>query len=326
MSLTNDMLKNLEKNNRISDHNAALFDGLAPAPSNKLYYAICSALVVFVLCLCAETFYYFDHHEYGVETVVPRPVLKSPPLSVFIQQHNAEMAAKALIQPVVTTAAPPLAPIKPAVANLTAAPVAEVGVPVKTPESAGSSLDASYQDALSLLEQNQEPAAIEKLNDILNRNPEYTHARITLATIYLEHNNLETATNILSEGVQLQPQNIDLNLLLARTMVSAGHSQKALHVLNNIATVDAADPFYLELLAEINQSLGNDEKAISLYQNLLEQDPSNARWIVGLAISYEHDHQIPQALDAYQKANASPQLSPELQSFVAKRISQLNAK
>ena len=217
-------------------------------------------------------------------------------------------------------------PSPPDSSSTTTATIASPAVsqPVMTPHK--ETLGGLYQQALTLLQQHEEVAAVEKLKEILNRNPEYESARITLATLYLQHDAPDTAIHLLSQGVQLNPQSINVNLLLARTLQSEGHSQEALRVLHNLSAIDADDVVYRELLAGISQSLGDHEKAVGLYQDLLRQDPQNARWLTGLGIALEDDHQTIEALDAFQRANSAPDLSPELQSFVTQQIQLLKGK
>ena len=295
MSLTNDMLKNLEKTSSIDRKETTLFEGISPVVSRRFDVFLYALLFIFLLCVGVELFYFFNRAS---NTLSVSPNVMRPPTIPLMTKS-----------PTPTPSPSPTPSLTPLVIK----PHTET-------------LNATYQDALQLLQKNEETLAMAKLNDILNRNPEYEAARMTLATLYLQHKATARATHLLSEGVQLNPQSVNINLLLARSLQSEGQSQSALRVLHNIAAIDSGDVVYRELLAEISQALGDDEKAIALYQDLLKREPDNARWLTGLGIALEGDHQAIAALDAYQRANISADLSPELQDFVTNRIQLLNGK
>ncbi|OGT37833.1 MAG: hypothetical protein A3F12_02020 [Gammaproteobacteria bacterium RIFCSPHIGHO2_12_FULL_38_14] len=295
MSLTNDMLNNLEKRRSLNDESAVLFGGLEATASNKSYYFtyfLYFIAILVVIGALGRGFYLAWQHAKS-PVVKPAPIIIKPaPVYFHIPKRQ---------QPV---------------------------IPVETPApiSIQDKAVLLYQAALAFIAQNQTSAAIEKLRDVIQIEPTYQDARVALATLYLENNLIVDAKQLLTDGLAIQPDNLQLTLLLARALTMQGHDHAALIALGSIADIAGNNSTYIELLASIQASLGHYADAIPLYQALLHQDPSNDRWLVGLAVADEHIGQNAAALTAYQKANATGQLPLNLQSFVTDRMRALGGQ
>ena len=292
MSLTNDMLNHLEKRRTLSENNA-LFGDLEVTASNKSYYFTYAAYigVVFLVIAIISCIFNFNLHHSTMITVQTQ--LKIPAMHFATTKKDSADNTQAAA--------------------------------VKTPASVSRADQAiqTYQDAMALLSQNQTTAAIEKLENVLDIMPSFQDARTSLATLYIENNDLADATQLLKDGLNLEPDNLQLSLLLARTQMMGGNNQAALTTLNSISDAAGNNATFVDLLAAVQASLGNYSEAISLYQALLKQDPTNDRWLISLGDALAKNNQKSDALAAYQKANTIGELPADLQSYVSKRIHDL---
>jgi len=315
MSLTNDILIELEKERFFKKQNELLLHKVKNTASNQLYYltyGVYIAAILFFLAISAGIFYWSLHHAKSPVTSPQTFIIKTPVIPVKTPQNTTLPTEARLIS---SPAALP---------QNTNTAVAAPSLKVPVQESVQDIIDQRYQDAVNLIAQNQISAAISELKSIIRIYPTYQDARLALATLYLKNNDITDAVRLLADGLVLDPGNIPITLLDARALMTEHQNADALRALNTIADSAGNDPAYLDLFASVQEALGNYAKAISLYQTLLTQDPANARWLINLGISFEKNNQKSAALTAYKKAEAAGQLPPELQSYVMRRIHYLS--
>jgi MSHA biogenesis protein MshN len=77
-------------------------------------------------------------------------------------------------------------------------------------------------------------------------------------------------------------------------------------------------------MAGVLQRAGRQKEAVEHYQAAVRLQPANAVWWMGLGISLQADKRNAEAKAAFQRAAESGRLAPELQSFVERRLQQLN--
>jgi len=291
VSLTNDMLNNLAKRHSLSRNNQLLLNDATTNASNKSYYASYVIFILFLILLLATPviIFYIENDYIESHHAIATPVVAPHPVAI---QKNAV----------------PTALVKTAV-----------------PESSQDQATELYQQALTLISQNEISAATEKLSRILEIQPSYTDARGALATLYLENNETDAAISVLRKGLVKDPNNLPLTLLYARAMIMQNRNQDALLALDNVANAAGNDTTYLELLANVQESLGHYADAVSLYKSLLQNNPANDRWLVSLGVALENTGDKLAALDAYKRANNSGELPPDLQNYVTGRIQNLGS-
>lgn len=347
MSLTNDMLNNLEKRRSLTIDRESIFSGIEATASNRSYYTTYVLYVFLALMLSAATINFLHaglrylqlRETHPAPEIIKIPVMhfKVPPKIPATHAPSAAVPAHPVPTQNTPSAAKPTviaAPANPAPVQNTSSAVSPTAMaasgeipPVKTvaAESIQNQLTQQYQEAMTLISQNQILPAIQKLKYIVGFEPGYQDARTALATLYLQNNQVSHAIQVLTDGLALEPNNLPLTLLFARALVMQGHNQAALLALKNVASNAGNNSAYVDLLASVQESLGNYSEAVSLYQSLLRQDPNNNRWLIGLGTALEHTGQRSAALNAYQKANADGQLPPDLQNYVTNRIHDLGA-
>jgi len=335
MSLTNDMLLNLEKQ-RTSKTNEYGFvlGGLKSTASNAGYYltyGIYLAAILFLFGIIVNIFYFemsqdrshlIQAKSFIIKTPI-MPVKKVRPVDPQLTSQPFEDHANMLTSG--NDAMLPLQAQTNIIQNINANSSEAL---LKTPiqESVQDVITQRYQDAINLAAQNQISAAISKLKSIIRIYPDYQDARLALATLYLKNNDLTDSVRILADGLTLDPNNVPITLLYARALIMGHHNADALRALNTIQDIAGNNNAYVDLLASVQQSLGNYSQAIFLYQRLLHQDPANARWLINLAISLEKNNQKSDALTAYKKAEVTGQLPADLQIYVAQRVHYLSGE
>ncbi len=294
MSLTNDMLNNLDKRQRLNSEQQPLLETLettVPDKSHRYKTPATYTLIFLIIFVLLAGIFYINRHHLRSENSVSTPIIiKAPPLPSIPHPKldNPPMVQKQPIPPVL------------------------------------SPTQDDYQEALALIAQNHFSEAIPLLQNLVQRSPKDHEARVALATLYLQKNDTQRATKLLSEGLQLEGENIPLTLLLARTLIMENKNQEALKTLNSIADFAQNDLSYVELLAAVQASLEHYPEAIALYQALLNREPNNGRWLIGLGASLEGNGQKNEAINVYKKARAETQLPLDLQTYVADRLHDLD--
>jgi len=80
---------------------------------------------------------------------------------------------------------------------------------------------------------------------------------------------------------------------------------------------------YHAFLAGVLQRQGRQREAVEHYARALKTAPQNGVWWMGQGISLQAEKRDAEAVEAFQRAQASGALSAELQAFVERRLKQL---
>lgn len=337
MSLTNDMLLNLEKQRSPYHTETNIPKGLKNTASNKAYYLTYGIyfLIVFVLLGAIVGIFYVNlqhlkSHVIQKNTII---VIKPPVLPSTFQKNKIPPAVKSTTLPNTPSPLPQQAQLISSKNELQSKTLQDINANssealLKTPsqESVEDIMTQRYQDALNLASQNQVSAAIDELKSMLRIVPNYQDARLALATLYLKNNDITKSVRLLADGLTLDPGNIPITLLYTRALLAEHQNADALRALNTIADSAGNNGDYMDLLASVQLSLSNYAQAISLYQNLLAQNPANTRWLINLGVALEKNKQNSDALATYKKAESTGQLTPNLQNYVSRRIHYLSGQ
>jgi MSHA biogenesis protein MshN len=141
--------------------------------------------------------------------------------------------------------------------------------------------------------------------------------------LLLEQGRAQEAEGLLREGITLVPQQASWPMLLARMQVQAGDAKGALETLERSAPNAQGNGEYHAFLATLLQMQGRHREAIGQYEASLKASPESGRALAGLAISLEQEQRIPEAREAYRKAQAASGLGPELEAYVERKVKQL---
>lgn len=162
---------------------------------------------------------------------------------------------------------------------------------------------------------------LEQISKALEINPAHVEARSTLVNLLISRNNIPDAIQTLESGMEILPAQYDWVELKAKLLVKMNKRSDAIEALMSTGPDINTDPDYYAFLAALLQQQGRNEEAVVYYQNVLNVRGDNGVWWMGLGISLERTGYIEKAEDAYKNAARDNSLSPDLRSYVKKRLS-----
>lgn len=204
------------------------------------------------------------------------------------------------------------------------------GVAPETPVAAGikqvsptQRADQSYREALALRAQGRVAEAQSLLEEALKIHPRHLGARQALLGMLVDGKRYAQAEALLQDGLAQNIAPSALAMALARLQMERGEQNAALSTLERYApqAQDSAD--YQAFQAALLQRAERHAEAVAHYQAALRAQPNRAVWWMGLGISLQAEKRIADAAQAFNRARATPGLSPELQAFVEQRLKQL---
>lgn len=181
--------------------------------------------------------------------------------------------------------------------------------------------DNAYKRALAALQEGRVQEAFAQLEQAVLVFPRHDAARQTLVGLLLEARRNEEAIRHLQLGLGLDLRQPQMAMLLARLQIEKGSA--AIETLQRTLPYAGANPDYLAFLAGVLQKAQRHHEAVEQYQAALRLMPHNGIWWMGLGISLQADKRGSEAQDAYARAKASGSLTPELTSFVERKLQQM---
>lgn len=184
---------------------------------------------------------------------------------------------------------------------------------------------AAYSAALTALQSNDYPKALDLLQQSLKTNPDYGSAREMLAVAEAHQGNVLQAGQVLSDGIKRGGSQATRFVVMDATLLHArGQDQDAVTLLKGNAKAAGADPNYAALLANL---AGTDPAkapgAGRLYRELVQVDPTVGEWWMGYGIGLEQAGQTAEARAAYAHALAADRMSVESLDFAVARLAAL---
>lgn len=165
--------------------------------------------------------------------------------------------------------------------------------------------------------------ALKNLYNLISLEPRNASAIKRLASLEFAQGNPVKAGLILKQGVKLLPKDSSIRLMQARLLFRANRNEEALEILlahpQNVST----DDDLLSFRAALAEKQKDYVTSLADYASLLQRQPSNARWMLGLAISQDKQQMHKEALISYKKVKSSNQLSAQVVSFVDGRLAAL---
>ncbi len=260
----------------------------------------------------------------GTLSMAPRRQDAAPPG----EAPRPKTAVKPRLRAVAAIPAPasPLAPPAPATGD--GAPPAAVDKHERA-LSPRQQAENAYRKAVTLLQQGGTAEAAEALKQALQLDPGHEAARRLLVGLLLDQKRYAEAAQRLREGLEADPGQAELAMLLARLQVGQGNLQAALKTLQRTLPYAADRPDYQAFLAALWQRAGRHKEAVQAYLQalrLISADGEVAQsgvWWMGLGISLQAENRLPEAEQAFTRAEQSGGLTPRLQSFVQQRLKEL---
>jgi MSHA biogenesis protein MshN len=179
-----------------------------------------------------------------------------------------------------------------------------------------------YRRALLKLQDARVSEALAGLEQAVYLYPRHEAARQTLVSLLMEAGRTAEAIRHLTFATNLEPRQANMAMLLARLQLE--HGGNALETLQRSLPYAESNADYRALMAGVLQRANRHKEAADHYQAAVRLQPGNAVWWMGMGISLQADHRNAEARVAFQRAHDSGRLAPELQSFVERRLQQLN--
>ena len=188
-------------------------------------------------------------------------------------------------------------------------------------QSVAQRAEGEYRRALASMQEGRMIETIASLEQALRIDPRHEAARQTLVGLLIEGGHPDEAMRQLQLGLAQDPRQPALAMLLARLQIERGGN--GIETLTRTLPYAGASPDYHAFLAGALQRQQRHREAAAEYQAALRAAPANGVWWMGLGISLQAEKRNGEALEAFQKAQASGVLSQELQAFVERQIRQL---
>lgn len=188
-------------------------------------------------------------------------------------------------------------------------------------QSLSQRAEGEYRHALAAMQDGRMGETIAALESALRIDPSHEAARQTLVGLLIEARRPDDAIRQLQLGLTQDPRQPALAMLLARLQIERGGS--GIETLTRTLPYVGANPDYHAFLAGALQRQQRHREAAAEYGAALRGAPANGVWCMGMGISLQAEKRNIEALDAFQKAQASGVLSAELQAFVERQIRQL---
>lgn len=180
--------------------------------------------------------------------------------------------------------------------------------------------DAEFRRGVALMRQGHNADAIASYEAALHLDAAHDAARQALVALLLESKRGLDAERVLQERLDGKPEHTGFAMLLARQQVDRGDVDMALVTLERSLSFADANAAYRAFFAALLQRKNRHAEAVAHYQAALKLQPDHGVWLMGYGISLQALQHDADAKAAFQRALDSRTLSPELQTFVQKRL------
>lgn len=190
-------------------------------------------------------------------------------------------------------------------------------------ESPRQQAERYYHDALLAITRQEIPSAINALQLALGLYEKHHDARELLVALLIRRDDLPLAEQFLDDGLVLKPTHVALYKLKSQLLMQRNMHGEAVAVLEQTIKAYLVDSSYYALLAVGYSKIGFHENAAETYRKILGNEPRNALWWLGLALSLDAMNNTSDALAAYNNAVDRNLPVGRVQLFVHERISTL---
>lgn len=181
-----------------------------------------------------------------------------------------------------------------------------------TPPTPRERAEADYRRAQSLLSSAASGPALESLRSALKQDAGYTPARQLALKLLLESRQLDEATALLQEGLELQPGQTAWAMSLARLQVERGDLAGAEHTLVRFRPQAGGSAEYAGFHGHLLNRLGQYRDAVDQYQAATRAAPAEGRWWFGLGQALEGAGRAQEARGAFRRALETGSLNADL--------------
>lgn len=233
-------------------------------------------------------------------TVVPRGAA----LPAASRIADNATATKPPPRAVVTPAPPPPADISKRVRELTPRQRAET----------------EYAKGASALHEGRSADALMAFEAALQADSTFHKARQALVGVLLESRRQAEASQALQEGLNISPAQSGFAMALARLQMERGELDAGVQTLARSLEFAAGNPDYIAFYGGLLQRQQKHAEAVEQFSRALNQRGNVGVWLLGLGVSLEALGRGSEAQEAYRRAKATGNLSPDLRAFADQRL------
>lgn len=200
------------------------------------------------------------------------------------------------------------------------AATAEAHIEKKPPaRTAHERAEAQYQRGIAAHQQGQFADASSSYAAALREEANFHPARQALGGLLIAQGQAAEAQSLLNEGLVRAPGHAGMSMMLARLHAERGEWQRAIDIAEAaaIASPTAED---LAFKAAVLQRLQRHAQAAEHFAAALRIAPHNGVWWMGLGMSLAAEGHGNTAKEAFNRARASGNLSPELVQYVEQQL------
>ena len=179
--------------------------------------------------------------------------------------------------------------------------------------------EAEYSRAAAALQQGRMSEARSGFETALQIDPAYHAARQALAGVLIDARQPSDAMLVLQEGLQLAPAQFGFAMMVARLHVERGELDPAVQTLARSAEYAGNNADYSGFYAGLLQRQKRHAEAVDMFDRALRLRPNAGIWLLGMGISLEALGRNAEAQEAFRRAKASGNLTPELQAYADQR-------
>jgi MSHA biogenesis protein MshN len=183
--------------------------------------------------------------------------------------------------------------------------------------------EAHYQRGVSAHQAGQIDDSAQAFVAALREDPSYTPARLAQAGVLIGQSRADEALALLRDGLAVTPQQPNLTLMLARLQADRHELEAALATLQAAAPQAMQNAEFQGVHAALLQRADRHGEAAERYSAALRLSPSHSTWWMGLGISLAAIGNADAAREAFARAKATGQLSPDANQYVDARLRQL---
>lgn len=191
------------------------------------------------------------------------------------------------------------------------------------PTTARERAEYEYRRALGLVNQGRLQEAMNALRGALAEDAGHAASRLALFGLLIEQQRLDEAQTLLQDALARDAAQPQFAARLARLQMERGDARAAQETLVRAAASASSDAEYHALHAAVLQRLTLHKEAITQYQAALRLAPQAGVWWMGLGISLEATGRAGEAREAFERARATGRLTPELDTFVERKLKSL---
>lgn len=180
----------------------------------------------------------------------------------------------------------------------------------------------SYRNAVENIRLNRMTEAQKNLSDMLEFNPLHHAGRLLSARVMADTGQLGEATKLLNEGIVIAPNEAEFFMSLANVFLINNDLIAAIKTMTAGESVSLENAEYQAYFASLLQRSGLHDEAIHHLVKALKKSPDTANWLLSLGISLQYKNEVISASQAYERA-MDLGLSPELMKFAHDRHRQV---